>query len=99
MNVITRGHSSLPASAGTATITQNDILTIRGEKKQEQKQKEENYYRIERSYGAFHRDIPLPAEVETENINAVFKNGVLSIHIHKKPEAQRKTKRIEIKTA
>ena len=60
--------------------------------------KEENYYRIERSYGAFHRDIPLPAEVETENIHAVFKNGVLSIQIPKKPEAQRKTKRIDIKT-
>jgi HSP20 family protein len=77
----------------------HDILTIKGEKKQEQEQKEDNYYRIERTYGAFHRDIPLPAEVETENINAVFINGVLSIHIPKKPEAQRKSKRIEIKTA
>ena len=77
----------------------NDILTLRGEKKQSKEQKEENYYRMERSYGSFHRDIPLPADVETENITAVFKNGVLTMQIPKKPDAQRKTKRIEIKTA
>ena len=76
----------------------DDVLTLRGEKKQEREEKEENYYRMERSYGAFHRDIPLPCEVETSNVEAVFKKGVLKIYLSKKPEAQRKSKRIAIKT-
>lgn len=77
----------------------NDVLTLRGEKKIEKEEKEENYYRKERSYGAFHRDVPLPAEVETENVEAIFKNGILTIRLPKKPEAQRKSKRISIKAA
>lgn len=76
----------------------DDVLTLRGEKKIEKEAKEKNYYRMERSYGSFHRQIPLPAEVESENVEAVFKNGVLTIHLPKKPEAQRKSKSISIKS-
>ncbi len=76
----------------------NDILTLCGEKKIEIEEKEKNFYRMERSYGSFHREIPLPAEVESENVEAVFKNGVLTIHLPKKPAAQRKSKRISIKS-
>ena len=54
---------------------------------------------MERSYGSFHRTIPLPMEVESENVNAEFKNGVLKVTVTKKPEAQRKAKKIEIKSA
>ncbi len=76
----------------------DDRLTLRGEKGQEKESKEENYYRMERSYGSFHRSITLPAEVESENIEATFKNGVLTISIPKRPEGQRKTKKIKINT-
>jgi len=51
----------------------DDVLTIKGEKKQEIEEKEGSYYRMERSYGAFHREIPLPTEVEADKAEAVFK--------------------------
>jgi len=77
----------------------DDVLTLRGEKNMENESKEENYYRMERSYGSFNRAIPLPMEVESGNVNAEFKNGVLKITVAKKPEARRKAKKIEIKSA
>ena len=70
-------------------------LTIKGEKKKEKEEKEENYHLIERSYGSFTRSIRLPREVQTEKINASFKNGVLRITLPKSEEA--KTKEIKIK--
>ncbi|NOX89960.1 MAG: Hsp20/alpha crystallin family protein, partial [Calditrichaeota bacterium] len=76
----------------------DDILTLRGEKKEEKEEKEGNYYRRECSYGSFHRDIPLPAEVETDKVEAEFKRGVLTVHLPKKPESQRKAKKIQVKT-
>jgi len=75
----------------------DNMLTIRGEKRQEKEEKGGRYYHIERSYGAFHRDIPLPCEVETDKVDAVFRKGVLSITLPKKPESKRKEKKIEIK--
>lgn len=77
----------------------DDVLTLHGEKRMEREEKEEGFYHLERSYGKFHRDIPLPAEVETGNVEAVFKKGILTVHLPKKPEAQLKSKRIEIKTS
>lgn len=79
------------------SVTDN-VLTLRGEKRQESERKEENYFRMERTYGSFHRSISLPTEVESDSVNAIFKNGILNITIAKKPEAQRKVKKIEIKT-
>ncbi len=76
----------------------NDVLTIRGEKKSETKDKNDNYYRIERSFGRFSRDIPLPDDVQHDKINAKFKNGLLKIELPKKPEAQRSVKRIDIQS-
>ncbi len=77
----------------------DDILTLRGEKKEEKEEKEGNYYRRECSYGSFHRDIPLPAEVEPDKVEAEFKRGVLTVHLPKKPESQRKAKKIQVKTS
>lgn len=71
-------------------------LTLRGEKKYERKEEEENYYRMERSFGSFQRYIPLTASVDREKINAKFKNGVLKIHLPKTGEAAEKTKKIRI---
>jgi HSP20 family protein len=78
-------------------ITDN-LLTLRGEKKQESKREEENYYHMECVYGSFNRSIPLPGEVESEDVKAEFKNGILRITLKKKPEAQSKVKKIQIKT-
>jgi len=75
----------------------DDLLILRGEKRQENKRAEENYYHMECTYGSFNRSIPLPAEVESENVKAEFKNGILKITLTKKPEEERKAKKIEIK--
>lgn len=73
------------------------ILTLKGEKKQEREEKEKGYYLMERSYGSFLRQIPIPVEVEEDKVEAKFDKGVLSVVLPKKPEAQTKTKKIEIK--
>ncbi len=75
-----------------------DTLTISGEKRQEKEDKGKNYYRMERSYGAFKRIIPIPCEVKTEAVEATFKNGVLNIVLPKATEGQCRQK-IAVKTA
>ena len=72
------------------------MLTIKGEKKQEREEKEENYHLIERSYGAFARSIQLPAEVDSEKITASYKNGVLRIVLPKSEEAKKKEFKIKV---
>lgn len=76
---------------------QNDMLTIKGEKKEEKEDKGKDYYRMERSYGSFSRTIPLPVEVETDKVEAKFKKGVLSITIPKTAKAVAETKKIAVK--
>jgi len=66
----------------------NDVLTIKGEKKQEKEEKEENYHLLERSYGAFSRSVKLPAEIDVEKIDATYKQGILKITLPKKEEAK-----------
>lgn len=73
----------------------NNILTIRGEKKQEREEKKENYHRVERSYGSFQRSFTLPSTVKSDKIDAVYKDGVLQIALPKAEEA--KPKQIEVK--
>ena len=75
------------------SITDN-ILTLKGEKKQEKEVKEENYHRIERSYGSFQRSFTLPVKIQHEKVKATFKDGVLNISIPKAEEV--KPKQIEI---
>lgn len=76
---------------------QNDMLTIKGEKKEEKEDKGKDYYRMERSYGSFIRTIPLPVEVETDKVEARFKKGVLSITLPKTAKAVAETKKIAVK--
>jgi HSP20 family protein len=78
------------------SLTQN-TLTIKGEKKEEKEDKDQNYYRMERSYGSFQRTIPLPYEVESNKVEATFKKGVLTVTLPKTAEAQKHTKKINIK--
>lgn len=70
-------------------------LTVRGERKFESEEKEENFHRIERRYGSFVRSFTLPATVDTESIDAQSNEGVLTISLAKKPEA--KPKQIQVK--
>jgi HSP20 family protein len=74
---------------------ENNILTIRGEKKQEKETKKENYHRVERSYGSFQRSFTLPAAVKADKIDASYKDGILTVSLPKAEEA--KPKQIEVK--
>lgn len=70
---------------------QDNVLTLTGEKKQEQKQEEgENFHRIERSYGRFSRSFTLSADITQEDIKATFKDGVLEITLPKPAEVKPK---------
>ncbi len=62
---------------------QDQVLTIKGEKKQEKEEKEEQYYRMERVYGAFARTIRLPVPVDASRVTATFKNGLLTVKLPK----------------
>jgi HSP20 family protein len=64
---------------------QEQMLTIKGEKKQEKEEKDENFHRVERSYGAFMRAVRLPVPVDAGKVAASFKNGVLTITLPKTP--------------
>ena len=73
---------------------ENNVLTLRGERRFEKETKEENYHRIERSYGGFSRAFSIPATVNEEKIQADYKDGVLKILLPKKDQA--KPKQIQI---
>lgn len=75
----------------------DDVLTIRGEKKNERDEKNKNWHIVERSYGSFSRSIALPFEADPGKIEAKFDKGVLRVHLPKSAEAVRKEKKIEIK--
>ena len=76
---------------------ENHTLTVKGERKFEKEEKEENFHRIERRYGSFYRAFTLPSTVDTESVAANYNAGVLKLELKKKPEAQ--PKQIEIKVA
>lgn len=65
---------------------EDNTLSLHGERKMEKETKEENYHRIERSYGAFSRSFTLPNYIDTDKIRAEHENGVLKITLPKKPE-------------
>lgn len=78
----------------------DNVLTIRGEKRFEKKEdKGEEYHYLERAYGSFARSIPLPYDVDPNSVEAVFKNGVLTLTMPKPPEEARRTRKIAIKRA
>ncbi|MGH2567397.1 MAG: Hsp20/alpha crystallin family protein [Bacteroidota bacterium] len=72
-----------------------NVLTIRGEKKQDQETKADGYHRIERTYGTFQRSFRLPGTVRNEKIDAVYKDGILTVTLPKAEEA--KPRQIEVK--
>jgi HSP20 family protein len=72
------------------------VLSIRGEKKQEKEEKEENYHFVERSYGSFRRSIRLPGGVQNEKIKASYKDGVLKVTLPKSEETKKKEVKIKV---
>ncbi len=77
----------------------NGGITIKGEKKEETVERKKDYYVSERRYGSFQRYFALPEGVDADKIAATFKNGVLTVTLPKTAEAQKPTKKIEVKAA
>ena len=75
---------------------ENNTLTVRGERKFEKEEKEENFHRVERRYGTFYRAFTLPNTVDAENVQADYDNGVLKIKLAKKAEAKPKQIKVNI---
>ncbi len=69
---------------------ENNTLTIRGERKFEQTVSEDNYVRVERTYGSFHRNFSLPSTVNADAVTAEYRNGVLTVHLPKREESKPK---------
>jgi len=76
-----------------------DLLTLKGEKREERETKDKDYVRTERTYGAFRRTVQLPCEVEDEGATATFKRGVLTVTLPKSERARREQHHIEVKAA
>jgi HSP20 family protein len=75
---------------------ENHTLTVKGERKFEKEEKEENFHRIERRYGSFYRAFTLPSTVDTENVQANYTAGVLKLELKKKAEAQPKQIKVNV---
>ncbi len=102
---ITEDDKNLYVSAEIPGVAKDDInvtmnenlLTLSGEKKREEKEERKNYYRLERSMGAFTRTFNVPVPVKADFINAEFKDGILKITLPKIDEVKKLEKHIEIK--
>jgi HSP20 family protein len=75
---------------------ENNVLTLRGERKLDKEVKRESYHRVERAYGTFSRSFTLPSVVDTQSIKAEFKDGVLAVTLPKREEAKPKQIQVQI---
>jgi HSP20 family protein len=73
----------------------NNVLTLRGEKRNIREDKEENFHRVERAFGAFERTFSLPSSVDSGNIRAKYKDGVLEVRLPKSKEAKPQEIKVE----
>ena len=78
---------------------ENNLLTIRGERKFEKSVTEENFLRVERAYGAFSRSFSLPNTVNAETIGAEYKNGVLTVTLPKREETKPRQVKVNVTSA
>jgi HSP20 family protein len=77
---------------------ENNMLTVRGERKFEREVSEDNYLRVERTYGSFSRSFSLPNTVNTEAIKAEYRNGVLTVRMPKREESKPKQIKVSVST-
>lgn len=77
---------------------ENNVLTLKGERKFEKKTEEGNYHRVERSYGSFTRSFTLPSTVDVNNVAADFKEGVLKVTLPRKEETKPRQIQVQVKT-
>jgi HSP20 family protein len=75
---------------------ENNMLTVRGDRKFEKKVSEENYLRVERAYGSFSRSFSLPQTIDAESIKADYRNGVLTIRVPKREEAKPRQVKVNV---
>jgi HSP20 family protein len=75
---------------------ENNTLTVRGERKFEKEEKEENFHRIERRYGAFARSFTLPNTVDAGKVAASYDSGILKIRLAKRAEAKPKQIKVQV---
>ena len=75
---------------------ENNTLTVHGERKYEEQEKEENYRRIERQYGSFTRSFTLPSTIDTNSVSANYDQGVLKIKLAKKAESKPKQIKVNV---
>jgi HSP20 family protein len=75
---------------------ENQVLTVKGERKFEKEEKEENFHRIERRYGSFYRSFTIPNTVNPESVKAGYDAGVLKIELEKRAEAKPRQIRVEV---
>jgi len=79
------------------SINEDNVLIIKGEKRVESKNEEDEYWVSECYYGSFRREIPLPRNIVADNVNATFDKGILKLDIPKFVKEEVKPKKIEIK--
>jgi len=75
---------------------ENNTLTVRGERKFEKEEKEENFHRIERRYGSFFRSFSVPNTVNSEGVRASYDAGVLRLELEKRAEAKPKQIKVQV---
>ncbi len=75
---------------------EDNVLTVRGERKFEKEEKEENFQRVERRYGSFSRSFTLPNTVDTNDVNADYENGILKISLGRRAEAKPKQIKVNV---
>jgi HSP20 family protein len=75
---------------------EDNTLYLKGERKFEKETKEDNYHRVERSYGAFARSFSLPNSINTDKVKAEFRDGLLTLTLPKREEAKPKTIKIDV---
>jgi HSP20 family protein len=87
----------MPACLAALSVTDPIvILYLKGERKFEKEVKEEDYHRVERSYGVFTRSFSLPSSINTEQVKAEYKDGQLTLTMPKREEAKPKTVKIDV---
>jgi HSP20 family protein len=75
---------------------ENGVLTLKGERKIEREEKQDNYHRVEMRYGTFTRAFSLPGTLDAEKIQATSKHGVLTVHLPRKAEAKPRTIQVKV---